>query len=262
MSFVITPGTVYFLGAGPGSPDLLTLRAKAVIDAADFILYADSLVDPAVCASAKAGVNVEGSSKLTLEEQIERMVEVARGGGIVARIQSGDPAVYGAIAEQMLLLDEAGVPYAVVPGVSSVFAAASLLPAELTVPGGSQTIILCRYSGRTGTRPKESIQSLAQHDATLAIFLAAARVHEVVAELTAAGVADVTPAALVYRATWPDEKVYRTTVGGLVETTRTAKITRQALILVGEALAFNGGARSHLYEPAYTHLFRRGIRTA
>jgi len=252
-------GHVYFIGAGPGAPDLLTLRGRDLIAAADVVIFADSLVDPEVCSFARPGAEIIGSSTLTLEEITQREIDAARGGKIVARLQSGDPAVYGAIHEQIALLDAAEVPWTIVPGVSSAFAAAAVLGVELTVPRVTQSVIMTRISGKASPVPDgEDLRGFAAHGASLVLFLSIAHLTRVIKELIAGGYAPETPAAVVYRVSWPDEAVIRGTLADIRAQVRAAKWSRQALILVGPALADDkDGLRSRLYSSDYTHLFRK-----
>ncbi|MCL4367580.1 MAG: precorrin-4 C(11)-methyltransferase [Actinobacteria bacterium] len=251
---------VYFIGAGPGALDLMTVRAQRIIQSADLILYADSLVNEEVGTLAKPGAEVVGSSGLTLDEIVSRMVEAARVGRVVARVHSGDPSIYGAIREQMVALAAAGIRYAVVPGVSSLFGAAAELGVELTVPEVSQTIIITRAEGRTPVPDTQRLRDLASHRATLAIYLSAGMIERVVAELRDGGYPEETPVAVVYRATWPDQRILRGTISDIAATVRAAGITRQALILVGEALRpIEEGeptAASLLYDPSFGHGYR------
>ncbi len=255
-------GHVYFIGAGPGAPDLITVRGRAIIDRADLIIFADSLVDPAVCEGARPDAEIIGSSTLTLEQIVQRMVAAAQAGQTVARLQSGDPAIYGAIHEQIVRLDAAGVPWTIVPGVSSAFAAAAQLGVELTVPRVAQTVIMSRISGRASPVPEgESLRSLAAHGTSLVLFLSVTHMLRVVRELIAGGYAPETPVAVVYRVSWPDEAVIRGTLADIRAKVRAAGWTRQALILVGPALATDqDGQRSRLYSGDYTHLFRKASR--
>ncbi len=257
-------GTVYFIGAGPGAPDLLTLRGRDLIAAADLVIYADSLVDAALADFARPDTRVVGSSTLTLEEMTDLQIEAARAGKVVARLQSGDPAIYGAMHEQMAALTAAGVPYVVVPGVSSAFAAAAALGVELTVPEVAQTVIFTRAQGRASSVPdRESLRALAAHRTTLALFLSAAIIDRAVADLIEGGYPPETPAAVAYRVSWPDERVIACSLGEVEAIVRAEKMTRSALVLVGDALAGPAGAgalRSRLYDGTYTHLFRRGSR--
>lgn len=248
---------VYFIGAGPGHPELLTIKAKRIIGQADVIIYADSLVNPDVCAFAREGAEIHRSASLNLEE-ITGIIENAVGQGrMVARLQSGDPTVYGAIREQMAILDKKGIEYEIIPGVSSLFAAAAALKTELTVPELSQTVIITRLEGRTPVPARESLKSLATHRASLAIFLSTALVEEVAAELMTGGYRPETPAAVVYRASWPDELVLRTTLKNLAEDVKAAGIKKQALILVGDFLDSRAGnQRSKLYDRSFKHEYR------
>ena len=262
-------GKVYFIGGGPGDPELLTLKAKRIIESADVVVYADSLVHPSIAAFARPDAEVHGSKTLALDEITELIVRASRQGKTVARIQSGDPSIYGAILEQMQVLEKEGIEYEVVPGVSSAFAAAARLNVELTVPGVSQTVIMTRAEGRIPMPPGESLRELAEHGCTLVIFLSITRMSKIVRELRAAGYATETPVAVVYRVGWPDEKVITGTLANIAARVREAKITLQALVLVGKALdpsirRPNGdgvGASSHLYSPDYTHLYRRSRST-
>lgn len=259
----MTPGVVYFIGAGPGDPELLTVKAARLIQMADLVVWADSLVHPDVVALARPDAEVVGSAALTLEQITQQLIQAARLGRRVARLQSGDPSLYGALHEQLVALEQAGVAYEIVPGVSSAFAAAARLKAELTVPGLAQTVIFTRLANRTTTVPdNERLRELARHGATLVIFLSASVVEQVVDELQAGGYPPETPAAVVYRASWPDEQVIRGRLDEIARAARAARLTKQALILVGPAIGpalrqVQAGSRSHLYRPDYTHLFRR-----
>ena len=245
---------VYFIGVGPGDPELLTVRAKNVIERADVIIYADSLINPEVCSSARKGAEIYPSASLSLEEITGIIVNAVKEGKIVARLQSGDPGIYGAIQEQMAALDERGIAYEIIPGVSSLFAAAASLKTELTVPELSQTVIITRMEGRTPVPDLEKLRGLAAHQASMAIFLSASLIEKVVAELVAGGYHPETPAAVVYRATWQDELVLRTTIKNLVEQVKASGIKKQALILVGNFLNSKG---KHLRSRLYNRDFKR-----
>jgi len=256
---------VHFVGAGPGDPQLMTLRGRALIEQADVIIYADSLVDEALLTWAQPAASRYQSSGMTLEETTAIAVEAARAGRHVVRLHSGDPSLYGAIREQMAELDREGIGYAVVPGVSSLFASAAALGVELTMPELCQTVILTRATGRTPVPDSESLRSLAAHGATMAVFLSINQIDAVREDLIAGGYPPETPAAVVCRASRPDEKVIRGTLHDIAEQTRQAGVHAQALILVGLALAPNGGPddfdgttsrRSRLYDPAFTHGYR------
>jgi len=248
---------VYFIGAGPGDPELLTIKARRVIEGADVIIYADSLINPEVCALAREGAEVHRSSSLNLEEITGIIENAVSQGKTVARLQSGDPAIYGAVREQMDVLDEKGIDYEVIPGVSSLFAAAAALKAELTVPELSQTVIITRLEGRTPMPPPERLRSLAAHRASLAVFLSASMIDRVVSELTAGGYPAGTPVAVVYRASWPEQQVLRTDLKNLADEVRAAGISKQALVLVGDFLRpASGERRSKLYDKRFKHGYR------
>ncbi len=259
-----TEAHVAFVGAGPGDPDLLTLKAQRLITRADVIIYADSLVSPDVCLHAKSEATIYGSATLTLETISDIILKAVANGQFVVRLQSGDPSLYGALYEQRRILDRHGIKYIIIPGVSSVFAAAAAVGVELTVPDVAQSLILTRHAGRVSMPEKETLRSFAHHGTTLCIFLSITRVRAIVEDLLAGGYASDTPVAVVYRATWPDQKIIRSTIVELVADVKQARISRQALIMVGWALATNTMEesaeehRSHLYLPGYKHLFRGG----
>jgi precorrin-4/cobalt-precorrin-4 C11-methyltransferase len=250
-------GHVYFIGAGPGDIELLTIKARNILEKADVIIYADSLVNPDICKYARAGTEIHGSSSLTLEEVIKLILDAVKKDKTVARLHSGDPAIYGAIAEQMDWLDQKGVEYTVIPGVSSLFASAAALKAELTFPGISQTVIVTRVEGNTPVPSGESLKSLAEHGATMAIFLSISRIDEVAHELLAGGYKPGTPAAVVYRASWQDQQVLRTTLKDLVNIVQSSGIKKQALILVGDFLRADKKERSKLYDGKFGHGYRQ-----
>ncbi len=237
---------VYFIGAGPGAADLITLRGKAILERAEVILWADTLVNPEILNLARPAARIYPTGGMALEKQVEVMVEAVKSGQVVARLHTGDPSIYGATREQMRALDTAGVAYAVVPGVSSVFAVAAALKTELTQPEVSQTVILTRAAGRTPVPPSEALKGLAAHRATLVLLLSANLLEGAVAELLAGGYSPDTPAALVYRASWPEEKILRTPLSEISKAAKEANINRQAILIVGEALAA-GATRSRLY---------------
>ncbi|MDO8569078.1 MAG: precorrin-4 C(11)-methyltransferase [Dehalococcoidales bacterium] len=246
---------VYFIGAGPGDVELLTLKARKIIEKADVIIYADSLISPEILDFARAGAEVHKSASMNLEQITGIIVEAAAQGKTVARLQSGDPSIYGAIGEQMAALDEKGIAYDVIPGVSSLFAAAAALKIELTVPEVTQTVIITRLEGKTPVPVTEKLRSLAAHHSSIAIFLSVSMVTEVVSELLQGGYAPDTPAAAVYRASWKDQKVIRTTLDNLAEQVGQSGIKQQALILVGQCLE-----RRETYSKLYDKGFRHGYR--
>lgn len=253
---------VYIVGAGPGDPELITVKGSRILRSADLVLYADSLVSEALVQSAKTGAEVRQSSGLDLEQQVELMVQAVQAGKSVARVHTGDPSMYGAILEQMSLLKLCGVSYEIIPGVSSVFASAAALGAELTVPELTQTVILTRAEGRTPVPEREQLRRLAGHHCTVALFLSAALAGHVAGEFLAAGWSPDTPVAVVKRATWPDQQILRTTVQRLEGDLRAAGITMHAMILAGWALdpglVDRDAHRSKLYDKAFTHGFREG----
>jgi precorrin-4 C11-methyltransferase len=250
-------GKVVFVGAGPGAPDLLTLRAQRLLARADVVVYAGSLVPEEVLRHAPQAV-LHNSAPLTLEEVMARLIESARAGKRVVRLHSGDTSLYSAVQEQAALLDEAGINWEIVPGVSSFQAAAAALKAELTLPEVVQTVILTRAEGQTKMPPGESLEALARHGATLAIFLSA-RMIERVQEQLLTGYAPDTPVAILYRVSWPDEKIIRTELRELAAQVRQHKLTRTTLLLVGAAVGRRQN-RSRLYDREHGHLFRARSR--
>ena len=249
---------VYFIGAGPGDVELLTLKGRRIIGKADVVIYADSLVNPDVCSFARKNARIYKSAGLTLQETTAIITDAVKEGKTVARLQSGDPSIYGAIAEQMALLDERGIEYEVVPGVSSLFAAAALLKIELTIPEVSQTVIITRMEGRTPVPASENLRSLSSHGATIALFLSASLAKEAVAGLIEGGYKADTPAAIVYKAGWKDGRVIRTTIKDLEEELSSNKIDKQALILIGKALDKEQiNSRSKLYDADFKHEYRK-----
>jgi precorrin-4 C11-methyltransferase len=256
----ISEPSVYFIGAGPGALDLLTIRARSIISKADLVIWADSLVNPLIASLAKPAARVIGSANLTLDEIVSAIVDAAKAGLLVARVHSGDCSIYGAIQEQMAALDANDINYTVVPGVSSLFGAAAALQVELTPPETSQTVIITRAAGRTPVPKAQSLRSLARHQATLVVYLSVNMIEQVVTELLAGGYAPTTPVAVVYRATWPEEKIIRGDLSSIALAVRDRKIDRQALILVGAAIGPQSGkndaAVSRLYSPDFSHGYR------
>ena len=246
---------IVFVGAGPGAPDLITLRGQKALAGADVVVYAGSLVNPVLLDYCREGCATHNSAGMTLEEVLAVMVEAARAGKKVVRLHTGDPSLYGAIREQMDALDRHGIGYAIVPGVSSFLAAPASLRAEFTLPGVSQTLILTRMEGRTPVPEKEDIAVLASHQASMSIFLSASMLEKLGTKLLEGGYRPDTPAAVVYRATWADEQVVRTSVAGLGAV---QGIGKTALVLVGDFLGDNY-ERSRLYDPAFSHEFRKGM---
>ncbi len=254
------PGPIYFAGAGPGDPELVTLKTRRLLDEADLIVYAGSLVNPALLDGLEA--EIHDSSSMDLDEITGLMASAWRAGKRVVRLHTGDPTIYGAVREQMDRLHALGIPCAIVPGVSSATAAAAAIGAELTVPGLSQTVILTRRAGRTPVPERESLSALAAHQATMCIFLSVSMIQETVDELLAGGYQEDTPAAVVEKATWPEERVIRGTLSDIAEKVKRAGIKKTAMILVGRAVDAKDAHASRLYDPSFSHGFRKGRKEA
>lgn len=248
---------VYFIGAGPGDPELLTLKGYRLIKEADVIIYAGSLVPKEVIDEHKEGAKIYNSAVMSLEEVIEKIVEGVRAGKKVVRVHTGDPAIFGAHREQMDLLDEYGIEYEVVPGVSSFLASAGVLKKEFTLPDVSQTVICTRIAGRTPVPESESLELLASHKASMAIFLSVHMIGEVVEKLLT-HYDKTTPVAIVQRATWKDQKVVIGTLEDIEEKVKKAEINKTAQILVGDFLG-DKYEKSQLYNKHFTHQYRKGI---
>lgn len=253
----VSNGIVYFIGAGPGDPELMTLKGQKLLASADVVLYAGSLVPAEMLKYAPPGAQSQNSAGMKLEQQIALMSEAVRQGKRVVRLHTGDPSIYGAIAEQMQALDRLGIPYRVVPGVSSAFAAAAALGVEYTLPDSTQTLILTRMSGRTPLPELENLRSLAAHHSSLVVFLSTGLVREVIRELRAAGYSPETPVALVYRASWPDERILRGTLDDIAEQAEAQELTHQGLIIVSPALKTAALQASHLYGGFQEHPAQR-----
>lgn len=247
---------IYFIGAGPGATDLITVRGMRLLQKADVVIYAGSLVNPELLDDCRAETTIYNSASMTLEQTVAAMRDAPEGATVV-RLHTGDPCLYGAIAEQMRELDRLGLAYEVVPGVSSFCGAAAALRAEYTLPNVSQTVIITRTAGRTPVPERESIRSLAAHQATMVLFLSTSLTEKLQGELLAGGYGETTPAAVVYKATWPEEKIFRCTVGTLHKTATENGMKKTALIVVGGCL---GGEylRSLLYHPDFTTEYRKG----
>lgn len=251
---------IYFVGAGSGAEDLITVRGQRLIRQADVIIYAGSLVNPKLLEERKESCVVYNSANMTLEEVLTVMIEAEQEGRMTVRLHTGDPCLYGAIREQMDLLAEQGIAYESCPGVSSFCGAASALDLEYTLPEISQSVVITRIAGRTPVPERESIRAFAAHQATMVIFLSTGMVRQLSEELIAGGYDAETPAAIVYKATWPEEKKVICTVGTLAETAEREAITKTALILVGEVIGCQTYERSKLYDPAFTTEFREASR--
>jgi precorrin-4/cobalt-precorrin-4 C11-methyltransferase len=248
---------VWFVGAGPGAADLLTLRAASAIAAADIVVWAASLVHPDVLEHARPGAEIVDSAALPLEGVRSLYERAVAEGLVVARIHSGDPALWGAVQEQRELCDSLGLAHETIPGVSAYAAVAAIAGRELTVPEVAQSLILTRLGGGKTPMPAgEDLKGLAGHGTTMAVFLSAARSGQLQSELLSGGYEPDTPVLVAYRATWPDELVVECTVATLAETVRAHKLWKHTLFLVGPALGASG-SRSHLYHPGHFHGFRR-----
>ena len=248
---------IHFVGAGCGAADLITVRGKRLLEEADVIVYAGSLVNPALLDYRKDGCLVYDSAKMTLEEVLNVMLAAEEAGKITVRLHTGDPCLYGAIREQMDELDKRGVAYDYCPGVSAFSGAAAALKMEYTLPEVSQSVVITRIAGRTPVPERESVRSFAAHGATMVLFLSAGLLKQAQAELLAGGYSPDTPAAIVYKASWPDEKRCLCTVGTLDDCARENGISKIALIIVGDAVKQSGYARSKLYDPTFSTEFRR-----
>lgn len=245
---------VIFVGAGPGDPELITIKGKRAIEEANVVIYAGSLVNPALLQYAKADALIYNSANMTLEEVLAVMEETISKGGQVCRLHTGDPSIYGAIQEQMDALDKKGYTYMVVPGVSSFVATAAALRQEYTLPGVTQTIILTRMEGRTPMPDMERLSELAKHNCTMCIFLSVQDIEKVTAELMTSYATD-TPVAVVYKASWPDEKIVSGTLTDIAQKVRQQDIGKTAMIVVGKVLK-KEFERSKLYDGSFAHGYR------
>lgn len=248
-------GRVYFIGAGPGDPELITVKGARLLSSSPVVIYAGSLVNPQLLENCRKDADIYDSASMNLDEIIEIISEAVAHGDDVARLHTGDPALFGAIHEQIMELKNRGIAYDVVPGVSSLFGAAAALERELTQPEVTQTVIISRIAGRTPVPKKESLASLAMHGATMALFLSVSEIDRVVSELDKA-YPPSTPVAVVSRATWPDEQIVRGTLADIAAKVKAARIKKTALILVGEFLS-DGEAKSKLYDKTFAHGYRR-----
>lgn len=247
---------VYFVGAGTGAVDLITVRGMRLLEKADVIIYAGSLVNPDLLDYAKKGCQIHNSAKLTLDEVIDIMKKASEEDKTIVRLHTGEPSIYGAVREQMDELDRLGIEYESCPGVSACFGAAASLNLEYTLPDISQSLIITRMEGRTKVPPKESIESFAAHQTSMAIYLSTGMLDELSRRLVAGGYKEDTPAALVYKATWPEEEKYICTVKTLAETAREHKITKTALVLVGDVIGHRNYEKSRLYAPDFSTEYR------
>ena len=246
---------VYFVGAGPGDPDLITVKGRKLLEEADIVVYAGSLVNPAVLAVTPAGCEIHNSASMTLDEVIAVMKAGVEQGKKVVRLHTGDPSIYGAIQEQLDLLNKLEIRWQVVPGVSSFLAAAAALGQEYTLPGVSQTVIITRMEGRTPVPEKEQIRSLAAHQTTMGIFLSVHKIWELVQELLDGGYVADTPVAVVEKASWPEQRIFRGTLTTIADQLVAAGVSRTAMVIVGDVLA-REYEQSRLYAPEFGHMFR------
>ncbi len=250
---------IHFVGAGCGAPDLITVRGARLLSEADVVIYAGSLVNPALLDYCKEGCEIHDSAYMTLEEVIETMKKAESEGKTTVRLHTGDPSIYGAIREQFDALDPLGIEYDVCPGVSAFSGAAASLKAEYTLPNVSQTVMITRMEGRTPVPDKEKIRSLAQHQTTMCLFLSTGLLEGLQTELIAGGFSPDTPAAIVYKASWPEEKIVRCRLCEIAQKATENHITKTALIVVGYFLGDNYD-RSKLYDPGFTTEFREATK--
>lgn len=250
---------VHIVGAGCGAPDLITLRGKRLLEEADVIIYAGSLINEELLAFAKPGAKLLNSAGMTLEETTEAAAAAEREGLTTVRLHTGDPSLYGAIGEQMREFDRLGIEYDITPGVSSLSGAAAALKTEYTLPDVSQTVIVTRAAGKTPVPEKEDLRALASHGATMVLFLSAGLLDKVTKDLTEGGYSPDTPTAIVYKASWKDEKICRCTVATLKETAEANAIKKTALIVVGNFLE-SEFTRSHLYDPGFSNEYRKASK--
>ncbi|MCM1183687.1 MAG: precorrin-4 C(11)-methyltransferase [Roseburia sp.] len=249
---------VYFVGAGTGAADLITVRGMRLLERADVLIYAGSLINPELLDYAGKDCEIHNSAVLTLAEVTALMCEAEAAGKTTVRLHTGDPSIYGAVREQMDELDRRGISYESCPGVSACFGAAASLNIEYTLPEVSQSLIITRMAGRTGVPERESIESFAAHRTSMAIYLSAGMLQELSRRLIAGGYERTTPAAIVYKATWPEEKACVCTIETLCDTAAAYGITKTALILVGDAVAHRQYGKSRLYAPDFSTAYRQG----
>ena len=250
---------VHFVGAGSGAVDLITVRGSKLLGEADVVIYAGSLVNPELLNYCKEDCEIHNSAKMTLEQVVEVMEAAEKAGKTTVRLHTGDSSIYGAVREQFDELDKLGIEYDVCPGVSAFCGAASALKAEYTLPNVSQTVIITRTAGRTPVPERESIRSLAAHGSTMVLFLSTSLTEQLQAELLSGGYPGATPVAVVYKATWPDQKIFRCTVETLHKTVTENGLTKTSLIIVGNCMG-DEYMRSLLYHPGFTTEFREATQ--
>ena len=249
---------IHFVGAGSGAPDLITVRGQKFLREADVVIYAGSLVNPELLKETKPGCEILNSAYMTLDEVIRAMEKAEREGKMTVRLHTGDPALYGAIREQMDAMDRLGISYDICPGVSSFCGAAAALGMEYTLPGVSQSVVITRMAGRTPVPDRESVSCFAAHGATMVVFLSAGLLDGLQRELLDGGYKPSTPAAIVYKATWPEEKTVICRLDQLADTAGREGISKTALVIVGDSVSQAGYDRSLLYHPQFTTEFRKG----
>jgi precorrin-4/cobalt-precorrin-4 C11-methyltransferase len=258
---MIEPNTVYFVGSGPGDPDLITLKAKRLVENADVIVYSGSLLNPDILKYAKKGANLVDAALIDREKIYQILHDSTKQGKLAIRFHDGDPGIFSAIKEQVDKLQSDGIVCRVVPGITAVLAAASELNTELTLPGNTQTIIITRAELRTSVPEREAITELAKHGSTMAFYLSVHLIADIVNDLLKGGAYDITtPVAVVYRATWKDQKIVRATLGDVVRKTREAKITKTAVIIVGNVLCPKRYEFSKVYDAGFTHGYRKAVK--
>lgn len=250
---------VHIVGAGPGDPELITVKGQRYLREADVVIYAGSLVNPALLELCKPGAEIHNSASMTLDEVVAVIENAEQKGQVTVRLHTGDPSVYGAVQEQMDAFSKKGIAYDIIPGVSSCFATAAALKQEYTLPGISQTVIITRNEGRTPVPEAEKLRSLAKHQSTMCIYLSIAMLDKVVEELIAGGYAPDTPIAIVQRASWPEEKVVRGTLATIVKDIEGKNIDRTAMIVVSRCLGASYDL-SRLYAPEFSHMFREASK--
>lgn len=250
---------VHIVGAGPGDPELITVKGQRLLSEADVVIYAGSLVNPALLKLCKEDAEIHNSATMTLDEVVHVIQEAEAKGKTTVRLHTGDPAIYGAIQEQMDAFDKKGISYDVTPGVSSFLATAAALKQEYTLPGISQTVIITRQEGRTPVPEREKLRSLAAHRSTMCIFLSITMLKDVVDELIAGGYDKDTPIAIVQRASWPEQKILRGTLSTIAEQVEKAEIDRTAMIVVSRCLGAEYDL-SRLYAPEFSHMFREASK--
>ena len=246
---------VYFVGAGPGDPDLITVKGRRLLSEADVVIYAGSLVNPALLAATREACEIHNSASMTLQEVIEVMQKAVAAEKMVVRLHTGDPSIYGAIQEQIDCLNQLGIRWEVIPGVSSFLASAAALGQEYTLPGISQWVIITRMEGRTPVPDREKIRSLAEHQATMCIFLSVHMFADLVRDLMEGGYPADTPVAVVEKASWPDQRIFRGTLTTIADQLAAAGVNRTAMVIIGKVLD-GDYEKSRLYAPEFTHMFR------